>query len=125
MKATKVCTVCQKEFLVPRCHAHRVNRCSRACSGKVRRKKGIEFNGKWYGLIASTGYYALSDGKGLLHRHIWAATFGPIPQGYVVHHKNGIKADNRIENLEMLPKSEHDAMHHHDRVEAKRGMVKR
>lgn len=46
----------------------------------------------------------------LEHRKIWVESNGLIPHGYVIHHINGIKDDNRLENLECLSKYEHDKM---------------
>jgi hypothetical protein len=36
------------------------------------------------------------------HRAVWIDYYGVIPEGVVVHHKNGDKSDNRIENLELF-----------------------
>ena len=63
-------------------------------------------------LLNSKGY--LVDRKGIKqHRVIWEIYFGNIPKGYDVHHKNGIKHDNRIENLECMPHGAHSS-HHFD-----------
>jgi hypothetical protein len=35
-----------------------------------------------------------------------------IPKWYEIHHKNWIKDDNRLENLEIILKSEHSTLHH-------------
>lgn len=40
------------------------------------------------------------------HRIVWHALNGPIPKGMVINHKNGIKDDNRLENLEMVTPSQ-------------------
>ena len=36
------------------------------------------------------------------HRIVAHAFLGPRPEGYQINHKNGIKTDNRIENLEYV-----------------------
>ncbi len=41
------------------------------------------------------------------HRLIWEQANGPIPKGWVVHHLNGDKLDNRLENLAAMPRNEH------------------
>lgn len=40
------------------------------------------------------------------HRLIWEALVGPIPAGLELNHCNGRRGDNRLENLEVVSKSE-------------------
>ena len=50
------------------------------------------------------------------HMLVWEQANGPIPKGYIIHHRNGKKDDNRLENLEALPRNEHNHRHdEHDR----------
>ncbi|MFO0473835.1 MAG: HNH endonuclease [Alphaproteobacteria bacterium] len=42
----------------------------------------------------------------LVHRLIWQSFNGPIPEGLVINHKNGIKSDNRLCNLEAVTPSQ-------------------
>lgn len=52
------------------------------------------------------------DGQTILvHRLVWERTNGPIPEGLVVHHINGDKRDNRIENLALMTHAAHSALH--------------
>lgn len=46
-----------------------------------------------------------------LHVAIWEHHNGPIPEGKVVHHKDGNPLNNDIENLECLTVSEHSKSH--------------
>lgn len=46
------------------------------------------------------------------HRYIWEKYYGEIPKGMIVHHKNQNKADNRIENLEIMNRDVHRYLHH-------------
>jgi hypothetical protein len=46
-----------------------------------------------------------------LHRKVWEMHNGPIPPDCDVHHIDGNKANNDIENLQLLPRTEHHSKH--------------
>jgi hypothetical protein len=71
----------------------------------------VEFDGLKF-TVRSHGYYARTDGdRELMHRYVWRFHYGDIPAGHDIHHKNEIKTDNRIENLEMKTKADHSHDH--------------
>lgn len=49
-----------------------------------------------------------------LHQEVWKHHNGPIPEGFVVHHKNGFD-DNRIESLELQSEERHAKEHAEER----------
>lgn len=51
-----------------------------------------------------------SGGKRREHHLVWEAACGEILPGHIIHHLNGIRDDNRLENLVMLPRKRHSAI---------------
>lgn len=98
-----------------------------------RRKKGIPLddpfrkrkNGE--GNIDSQGYKTITvkghpnqmDEKGRIREHVYIMSnyLGrPLSKGETVHHKNGMRNDNRIENLELWSKSQPAGQRVEDKV---------
>ena len=59
------------------------------------------------------GYEMINDNGYIkpLHRFVYESEYGEIPIGYEIHHKDGNKQNNNIENLVAIPKEEHEAIH--------------
>lgn len=45
-----------------------------------------------------------------LHRLIWEKANGNIPDGYVIHHKDGNRLNNDLSNLELMELHEHQRL---------------
>jgi HNH endonuclease len=66
-----------------------------------------------------SGYVRVWTGRGkrdLEHRAVWIAAYGPIPKGMQLHHCNGDKTDNRLENLALVSNKGHQILHRHERA---------
>jgi hypothetical protein len=63
-----------------------------------------------------------ADSSGYVYEHIlvWEREHGIlIPEGHVIHHLNGLKADNRPDNLVCLPVKQHDTFSVRHEMEVK------
>ena len=78
--------------------------------------KYLYFEGVKFTRDDKTGYYLNSTLHKRMHRYVWEYYNGAIPKGYQIHHKDHNRANNNIENLEMLPTSTHAKKHGDERT---------
>lgn len=98
------CPICEERFHTPRSKPARY--CSRDCREQARNKEGY---------VTSHGYVRINvDGKGSVyqHRRVMEEHLGRdlLPNEHV-HHRNGDKRDNRIDNLELTTVDTHHVHH--------------
>ena len=101
-----ICTVCAKPFFTTA--PPRALFCSRRCFGQTRLGYGTP---NWNGgrSVDKNGYVSVrSRGQRVLeHRLVMIKHLGRDLKPFeTVHHKNGIRGDNRIENLELWATSQ-------------------
>lgn len=70
--------------------------------------KGRKFlrSGRW-------GYYESTwqDDRRKMHVVVWEDHFGPKPEDHDIHHKDRDRANNSIDNLQLVSKEEHRKIH--------------
>jgi hypothetical protein len=128
------CLYCGKEFIG---HRESQRFCSISCckreqykdkdyrkrvtkkANEIRRKKGLEkFKENPTIRLGKRGYYLIyipsliSDkDEGYwkkYHHYLWEKENGKIPEGYCLHHINGVRTDNDLDNLQLITIKEHD-----------------
>jgi len=62
----------------------------------------IGFVDKASGYVRIGGVMAREGLPQYAHRLVWESVFGPVPPGLHIDHKNGIRNDNRISNLQAV-----------------------
>lgn len=65
--------------------------------------------------LSNSGYYRFKNNE-FIHKMVYEFYNGPIPKGYVVHHKNEKKHDNSIDNLMLMSAKEHRILHMRDTI---------
>ena len=116
----KKCDYCGKMFPTYKCYEKRNRKhrfCSKECEGKFKSYNNSYNNWKGGYISKSTGYkyIQLPNGKQIEeHRLVMMKHLNrELKKDEVVHHINGIKTDNRIENLKLVTPQEHQKIHHY------------
>lgn len=112
------CVECGKRFDVQVNQADRYNvkYCSRACKGAGKRRQLLGAGAPWYkgGFVGRHGYKVISvDSKKYLeHRYVMAQHLDrPLTKAETVHHIDGNKLNNDINNLQLMSYRDHQLLH--------------
>ena len=126
---TGVCKVCGTTYKTKESHKGRRRTCSKSCFALLKSvdmagegnhqhgKRGAERGRVFKGgrRISSWGYVLILTKENRYefeHRLVMEAHIGrKLEHGEHVHHINGDKQDNRLENLELMSKAEHTRHH--------------
>lgn len=120
------CELCGKDFYVKRYRMKKARFCSISCSSKkiytqnvafaeAKHKSGNAHPNFKGGHKRKDGYKLVSINGRLRYEHrvLMEGFLGrELSKEETLHHKNGVKDDNRIENLEVLTRSEHTNRYH-------------
>jgi hypothetical protein len=130
-RVQKLCEVCGEEFMLkPSQDKHRTGRwCSRTCESASRLKRPLDRqHNERPAVLDKAGYVrvfepehprAMKGGWVFEHRHVMEQHLGrQLARDEHVHHINGQKDDNRLENLVVLGHSEHSSLTGRERTEA-------
>jgi len=109
-RVKRTCDVCGKEFITRRSLVRKY--CSRSCYLKVRPhnfKGDVHINGNGYAYAYAPDHPSIKGNdyrRVPEHRLVMEKFLGRFLEPWeIVHHKNRIKTDNRIENLELWANS--------------------
>jgi len=109
------CPVCDKKFYLSKSNIERGRKyCSKNCYYEARllahedfSETNFKING--YKFIYIDGY-PIREHVYIIEQHIGRK----LAKGEVVHHINYNRQDNRLENLQLMTKSEHTKLHYYD-----------
>lgn len=125
-RETRKCIVCDAEFTVRVTDTKRS--CSLRCAGRARSgANNVRFNGGLSTFNDGRTIIVHRDGKwSFYYRALMEAHLGrELRSDEVVHHINGDQTDDRIENLQVLTRAEHLAIHRPELLAARRAKYER
>lgn len=81
------------------------------CGGKVHRKSKRCLKCFNAAKRKPNGKYYVHAAKGFEHVVVWTKANGPVPKGFVVHHKDENHRNNSLDNLDCISRQHHLRIH--------------
>jgi hypothetical protein len=100
------CAECGEEFVKPKLHRGGIY-CSRTCTGRAKAKGGLSYSSDGRLVVKCRDSNHMFYSRALMCGHL-GRLLGPDE---VVHHINEDPTDDRIENLRIVDRREHAALH--------------